>query len=137
MSRLLAAHLQALRRSPVGPLRRGRQQLVALLSQVPCLSQFDSGEADSGRWWVSFELDINSRIAWRVVSKLGLLLNRQSGERLLPTVFRPIPGEWPAKAMRWEIASTAPRLEPADVERWLRENLPQPLGDEQAWIEEG
>jgi hypothetical protein len=135
-AQILIAHHEEFRRFPDGVLREGRQKIVALLSQIPCLSKFDSSGVDFRYWWVSFQLDIGSPIAWPVIRKLGLLLNTQSREMMLPTIFKPTPREWPNEPMRWEISSSAPRLNPADVERWLRDNLPHPISNESAWTRE-
>jgi hypothetical protein len=135
-AQILAAHHEELRRFPDGVLREGRQKVIALLSQIPCLSRFDSSGIDFRYWWVRFELDTSSRIAWPVVHRLGWFLNTQSAEMMLPVVFKPMPGERPDDPMCWEIASTAPRLDPADVASWLSGRLPQPLSDEGAWLRE-
>jgi hypothetical protein len=136
VGQILTSHSEEFRRFPDGILREGRQKVIALLSQIPCLSNFQSSGVDFRYWWVSFEVDIASPIAWRVIRKLGFLLNTQSTEMMLSTVFKPTPNEWPNEPMRWEIASTAPRLDPADVEIWLRDNLPQPMSQESAWTRE-
>src|SRR5688572_11545687 len=133
---ILIAHHEEYRRFPDGVLREGRQKVIALLTQIPCLANFQSSGVDFRYWWVTFELDTASPIAWAVIRKLGLLLNTQSTEMMLPTVFKPTPSEWPNEPMRWEIASTAPRLDPSDVERWLRDHLPCPISAEGAWTQE-
>ena len=135
-AQILVDHHEEHRRFPDGVLREGLQKLIALLTQIPCLAKFDSSGVDFRYWWVSFELDIASPIAWRVMCKLGLHLNTQSTEMMLPTVFKPMPDEWPNDPMRWEISSTAPRLDPADVEVWLRDKLPQALSDMTSWTSE-
>jgi hypothetical protein len=134
VARVLAAYHEEFRRFPDGVLRDGCQKLVALLGQIPCLSKFDSSGVDFRYWSVSFEMNIASPIAWPVVQKLGLFLNTQSVEMMLPTVFRPTPSEWPDEPMRWEIAATTPRLDPADVVAWLRDRLPKPLSDTALWM---
>jgi hypothetical protein len=134
VTQVLSAHHEEFRRFPDGVLREGRQKLIALLSQIPSLKNFDSSGVDFRYWWVSFEMDIDSPIAWKIVRKLGLYLNTMSAEMLLPTVFKPIPGEWPDDPMRWEIVSTAPRLNPTDVASWLSIKLPSPLGEESSWL---
>jgi hypothetical protein len=72
-------------------LREGRQKVIAVLSQIPCLSKFDSSGVDFRYWWVSFEIDTSSPIAWPVVHRLGWYLNTQSAEMMLPVVFKPPP----------------------------------------------
>ena len=136
IEQILVAHHEEYRRFPDGVLREGRQKLIAFLSQIPGLTKFESSGVDFRYWWVSFELDITSPIAWPVIRKLALLLNTQSTEMMLPTVFKPIPSEWPDDPIRWEVASTAPRLDPADVERWLSGHLPQPISEVRSWTKE-
>ena len=134
--RALATQLVELRRSSTAVSRQGLQRLITLLDQLPCLDNFDSGEAESQCWWISFELDTGSPIAWRVVRELGLLLNTRCSSKLFCIVFKPLPHEGDCANVRWEICSTAPGLDPAEVARWLRENLPQPMNEESAWVEE-
>jgi len=133
-AQILAAHHEEFRRFPDYVLRIGRQRIIDLLSPIPCLSRFASSGVDFRYWWVSFELDISSPIAWQVVRKLGLLLNTKSVEMMLPTAFKPTPNEWPDQPMSWRIESTAPRLDPGDVAHWLSDKLPQPIADESAWL---
>jgi len=134
IAQILADHHAQLSRFPDGVLRSGRQKIIDLLTPIPCLSNFDASGIDFRYWWVSFELDTRSPIAWRVVGCLGWCLNTQSVEMMLPTVFSPAPERTPEPRMRWQIASTAPRLDPADVANWLSSNLPRPLSDESAWL---
>ena len=134
--RAVAVHFEEMRRAPGSLPRSSRQRLVALLARIPCLDNFDSGEGLAQHWWVSFDLDISSPIAWRVVAKLALLLNTPCSSKRMSVGFKPRPQEDTTETMRWEIASAAPGLDPNDVARWLRENLPQPLEEESAWMEE-
>ncbi|MBX7223410.1 MAG: hypothetical protein K1Y36_26085 [Blastocatellia bacterium] len=136
ISQLLSQHHEEFLQFPDGMLREGRRQLIEVLSQVSCLRNFTSSGVDFRFWWVRFELDTTSPIAWTVVRKLGLFLNTQSLEMMLPTVFKPVPGEWPDAPFCWEISSTAPRLDPTEVAEWLKHQLPQPLGDAAAWMQE-
>ena len=133
-SQILTAHHQELIQFPDGVLREGRKKIIDLLSQIPCLSNFDSSGIDFRYWWISFEVDEASPIAPRVIRRLANLLNTQAAEMMLPTVFKPTPDESSDTPMQWEISSTAARLDPADVERWLRDNLPQPISDPNAWL---
>src|SRR5688572_19861744 len=88
---IVTSYYQGYERFPDGVLRDGRQKLIELLSAIPCLSNFDSSGIDFRFWWVSFELDIASPLAWMVVRTLGAHLNTLSTEMRLPTVFKPIP----------------------------------------------
>lgn len=137
VSRVLAAHHEEFRQFPDGVLREGRQKLIALLSQIPCLSKFDSSGIDFRYWWISFDVDETSPIAARVVRRLAFLLNTESAEMMLPTLFKPMPDESPDAPMQWVISSTAARLDPADVESWLRDHLPRPISDAEAWLRFG
>jgi len=131
--RAIATQIVESRRCSTASLRSARQRLVSLLDQIPCLNDFDSGETHSQCWWISFHLEISSPIAWRVVRKLGLLLNTPVSSKHMPVTFRPVPQE-AAETFQWEICSTAPELDPAEVARWLRENLPESLEDESSWF---
>jgi hypothetical protein len=136
-AQILNAHHEEYLRFPDRVLREGRKKIIDLLSQIPCLRNFKSSGIDFRYWWVSFEVDEASPIASRVVRRLAYLLNTESAEMMLPTVFKPTPDEPLDSPMVWEIASTATRLNPADVERWLRDNLPQPVSDADAWLHLG
>lgn len=132
-SRLLEQHHQELLQFPDGVLREGRKKLIALLSQIPGFSDFDSSGVGFRYWWVQFHVDETSPVAARILQKLAHLLNTDSVEMMLPVVFKPMPPRPDDGPMRWEIASTAPRLDPSDVEAWLRDKLPHPVSDPQAW----
>jgi hypothetical protein len=132
-TQIVKSYHQGFERFPDGVLRDGRQKLIEQLSAIPCLSNFESSGIDFRFWWVSFELDVSSPIAWVVVRFLGVYLNTLSGEMQLPTSFKPIPDEWPDGPFRWQIESTAPLLDPRDVVHWLADKLPRPLSDIDAW----
>src|SRR5438477_11682642 len=131
--RAIATQLVGLRQSAVGTSRQARQRLLSLLEKIPCLDNFDSGEAESECWWISFELNTSSPLAWRVVHKLGVLLNTRCSSKHLPVIFKPVPQE-SSENLRWEIASTAPGLDAGEIARWLRDNLPSHMDDETAWM---
>jgi hypothetical protein len=135
-SEILATHHQEYVQFPDGVLRDGRKKVIGLLSQIPCLRRFNSSGIDFRYWWVSFEIDEGSPIAAQVIRRLGYLLNTESAEMMLPTVFKAIPEKAGDAPMCWEISSTAARLDPAEVERWLRDKLPQPISEEQSWLRE-
>lgn len=136
-AQILRAHHEEYVQFPDGVLREGRKKIIDLLSQIPCLHNFKSSGIDFRYWWIRFVVDEESPIAARVVRRLAYLLNTECAEMMLPTVFMPTPEEPTDGPMTWEIASTAARLNPADVERWLRDNLPQPLSDTDAWLRLG
>jgi hypothetical protein len=134
--RALAASLGQMGRPSTGVSRQNRQRLVSLLDQIPCLDNVDSGETESQLWYVGFDLDLSSPIAWKVVRKLGLLINTDGSSQQFLVVFMPLPLPGVTETMRWEITSTAPGQDPADVARWLRENFPQGFDEEAAWLAE-
>jgi len=131
--RAIATQIVESRRSSTVSSRKARQRLMALLEQIPCLKNFEDGETLSATWWVQFDLDTTSPIAWRVIRKLGRLLNTNCSSKRMPITFRPVPIE-STEHLRWEICSTAPECEPADVCNWLREQLPHRMEDETAWM---
>jgi hypothetical protein len=133
-AQVLLGHHENCQRFPDGVLREGRRKLIEFLTPVPCLRNFDSSGVDFRFWWVSFEIDTSSPIAWAVIRALGLYLNTFSVEMRLPTAFKPIPNEWPNKPFRWQIESTAPLLDPCEVVEWLADNLPTPLSANEAWL---
>jgi len=130
---ILTSYHEGFQRFPDGVLREGRAKLIELLSPVPCLRNFDSSGVDFRFWWVSFEVDMASPVAWAVIRWLGANLNTLSAEMQLPTVFKPIPGEWPDDPFRWQIESTVPLLDPQEVVAWLAEKLPERMADLDAW----
>ena len=144
--RAMATQLVELRRGSATISLDHRQRLISLLEQIPCFDNFDSGEADGECWWLRFDLDLSSSLAWPVIRKLGSLLNTRCCSRFLTVVFKPMPIEdapdrsalspTAPSVMRWEISSTAPGLDPNEIARWLRENLPQAVDDESAWLAE-
>lgn len=130
--RAIATQIVESRRSSTPSLRAAQQRLVKLLQQIPCLGNFESGETISQTWWLQFDLDTSSSIAWRVVHRLAVLLNTNCSSKRMPLTFRPIPIA-NTDHLRWEISSTAPECDPADVCHWLREQLPRSMEDESAW----
>lgn len=132
-AQILTSYHQSCEQFHDGVLRDGRQKLIEQLSSIPCLHNFDSSGIDFRFWWVSFELDISSPIAWVVVRALGVYLNTLSVEMHLPTAFKPMPDEYPNGPYRWQIESTAPLLDPCDVVEWLADKLPNPLSALDAW----
>lgn len=132
---IVESHQDSLNQFPEGVIRSGCGAIITLLSQIPCLDNFEYSGVDFRYWWVSFDLDRSSPIAWAVIRRLGWYLNTQSVEMSLPAAFMPIPDESPDQPLRWTIKSTAPRFDPADVAEWLSEHLPQPISSQDSWLE--
>ena len=89
-AQILNAHHEEYAQFPDGVLREGRKKIIDLLSQIPCLRNFESSGIDFRYWWVSFEIDEASPIASRVVRRLAYLLNTESAEMMLPTALKPM-----------------------------------------------
>ena len=65
--------------------------LLTFLRRVPALSPaIGSGSSTAGLWWVKFSIDIEHRLAWRVVQEFGHILNYVSTSERLPTIFKPV-----------------------------------------------
>ena len=135
-AQILTSQHEEIVRFPQEVFREGRKKIADILGQIPSIHSIDFHGIDFRYWKVRFQINEASPVAERVIRRLGYLLNTQSAEMMLPTVFKPIPDELPNEPMRWEIASTAARLDPATVENWLRINLPQPLWDEKEWLKD-
>ena len=68
-AQIMIAHHQEHLQFPDGVLREGRKKIIDLLSQIPCLRQFNSSGIDFRYWYVSFVIDESSPIASRVVAQ--------------------------------------------------------------------
>jgi hypothetical protein len=115
------------------------QPLVEYLSKVPGITvPIGTGSAEDGRWWVKFAIDVNHRLAWRVVQELGHVLNYLSLSERLPTVFMPVsPPPYmnggPDDFLSWVIESKSDGFDPRTCAEWLEGRLPKPVDEESAW----
>ena len=80
-------------------------------------------------------------IAWHVIQNLAFVLNYISLEDRLAVVFKPIsPPPYlnggPADFLSWVIEAQIPHLNSMYIADVLRARLPNPIGDEAAWIED-
>ena len=120
-------------------------RLVDFLARIPALETDDSpghgiaaGEED-GAWWVKFSIDIQHDLAWQAVQELAHVLNYLSVEERLPTVFKPVsPPPYlnggPDEFLGWVI-ECPDEMTPNKVAEWLESRLPQPVDDEEAWLD--
>lgn len=123
-------------------------KLIDFLLRIPALDSNDtptrgigSGEETDGGWWVKFSIDIDHELGWRTVQELASVLNSLSLEEGLATVFKPVsPPPYlnggPEDFLSWVIEG-APQLAPGTVASMLEDRLPQPVEDEEAWLDEG
>jgi hypothetical protein len=115
------------------------QPLKAYLSKVPGITDpIGSGLLDDGCWWVKFSIEINHRLAWRVVQELGHVLNYSSVNERLPTVFMPVsPPPYlnggPQDFLSWVIESKLKDFDPRTCAEWLEGRLPRPVEHESRW----
>lgn len=118
--------------------RRNFTPLLRFLKRVPAIEILSSGVFENGNWWVKLTIDIDHRLAWRVVQELGYVLNYVSIEERLPTVFMPVsPPPYmnggPETFLSWVIESMSPSFSPKLASEWLRGRLPRPVDDLSKW----
>jgi hypothetical protein len=115
------------------------EPLVEYLSKVPGITApIGTGSSEDGRWWVKFRIDVDHRLAWRVVQELGHVLNYSSLNERLPTVFMPVsPPPYmnggPHDFLSWAIESKSNDFDPRTCAEWLEGRLPRPVEEESAW----
>lgn len=121
-------------------------RLIDFLARIPAMEVDDSpshgigaGEED-GAWWVKFNLDIGHDLAWQAVQEMAHVLNYLSVEERLPTVFKPVsPPPYlnggPDEYLSWVI-ECPDEMTPNKVAEWLESRLPQPVDDEEAWLDD-
>lgn len=116
--------------------------LIKYLLSVPSIDQsIGTGEYDAGMWYVKFSIDINNKLAWNVVQELACVVNYLSVNERLPTVFYPVsPAPYlnggPADYLSWIIETKDREFTPEILMKWLEGRLPQPVNDEESWINE-
>lgn len=117
------------------------QDLEQFVSQIPGVDVISISEPDESRWWVKLQIDINSKTAWPVVQNLAYVLNELSVSEKLPTTFKPTsPPPYlnggPDEFLFWVIEADIPFLDPRVITAYLKQRLPDPVADEQAWLTE-
>ncbi len=138
------------KRSTSRPKRSGvtrpRQQpvvgdpLVGYLQRVPAVRVLSSGR-DGTRWWTKLAIDVEHRLAWRVIQELAHVLNYLSTTERLPTRFYPVsPPPYlnggPEGFLSWVIESTVDDFLPETAAKWLEGRLPRPVDDPSQWDED-
>jgi hypothetical protein len=116
--------------------------LIKYLSSIPGIDEsIQSGEYDEGMWFIQFKININHKLAWNIIQELACVVNYLSVNERLPTVFYPVsPAPYlnggPADYLSWIIEPKDRELTPEILMKWLEGRLPQPVNDEEAWINE-
>ena len=122
-------------------LEKGMEQMVKFLNSVPSVNVIFHDVTPDSYWWIKLDIDISHHLAWNVVQELGFVLNYISLQEPLPTVFKPVsPPPYlnggPSECLSWVIEPTAKAIDTRAVSAYLEQRLPQPVNDENAWIEE-
>src|SRR5437899_1955933 len=58
-----------------GKLHEGVARLKAFLERIPCIPRVSNSGPSVSSWWLKFEIDLHSAIAWHAVQHLGFVLN--------------------------------------------------------------
>ncbi|MXR68429.1 hypothetical protein GNT65_07045 [Shewanella sp. JBTF-M18] len=118
---------------------RAFTKLLEFLNRVPSIQgAIGHGSEDDGRWWVKFEVDITSPIAWQTVQEFGHVLNYLSLDERLPTSFHPVsPPPYmnggPDEFLSWVIECHDQEFKPGTCAKWLEGRLPNPVEDLDQW----
>ena len=111
-------------------------EMIGLLSKAPAISYGDSTATigPDGEWSITFSIDIDHPVGWRVVQKFADLLNDpiESGGIAM---FHPSPRDefCPDGRMRWVIGGHTSRIAPKEFALMLYSGLPHPLHDVRVW----
>lgn len=78
-------------------------------------------------------------MAWNIIQELAYVVNYLSVNERLPTVFYPVsPAPYlnggPADYLSWIIETKDREFTPEILMKWLEGRLPQPVNDEESWI---
>jgi hypothetical protein len=122
-----------------GFLTEGLSRLEAFIRSIPCVTWLSVSKADEPYWWLKFDIDIRSPVAWHVVQALGSVLNYLSIEERLPTVFMsvsppPYLNGGPEQFLSWAIEAKIPFLDAGYIAEVLEGRLPQPVDNLEQWL---
>jgi hypothetical protein len=118
---------------------QGIAKLHGFIQHIPAITAVASSAPDAPYWWVKVRIDLNHRLAWRVVQELAWVCNQLSVEAPLPTVFKPLsPPPYlnggPHDYLSWVLESTIPFLDAGYVADILEGHLPRPVQHAQEWL---
>src|SRR3974377_456156 len=117
-------------------------ELRAFMARVPSIkSGIGSGQNAEGLWWIKFQIDNDTPLAWNVVQELGNIVNYLSIEERLPTKFFPVsPPAYlnggPRDFLSWVIEADDQGFLSKDLCAWLEARMPRPVDDLTQWGQE-
>lgn len=119
---------------------KGLPELKAFLDKIPGLKVMSFNKTLDYKWWVKFDIDISHKLAWHIIQELGFVFNYISLTEKLPTVFMPVsPPPYlnggPEECLSWVIESRISYLDPKYIVDVLEERLPNPVEEEDQWME--
>ena len=122
-------------------LHQGLPLLVNFLNEIPSVEVIASEVTTDAYWWVKLNIDIQHKLAWRVVQELGFILNYISVQEPLPTIFKPVsPPPYlnggPDEFLSWVIESTFNYIDPKWIKEMVEGRLPNPINSEKEWMQE-
>ena len=117
------------------------KKLINYLEKVPAVQKPIAFGDENGLWWLKFSLDIENKLAWKVVQEFGHVINYLSVEERLPTVFYPVSSPpylngGPHDFLYWVIETEDKDFKPDTLMEWLEGRLPRPVDDLEQWNEE-
>lgn len=120
-------------------IENGIKKLKKLLLKIPCINNVASCNGKNPFWWLKFQIDIDSKIAWNVVQELGHILNYLSVNEKLPTRFYPVsPPPYlngaPKEFLSWVIEASIPYVDSNYIYDFLKGRLPENFEIEDSWL---
>lgn len=111
-------------------------ELIGLLVKTPSISYGDSAMliSDDGEWGISFSIDVDHPVGWKVVRKFADTLNDPSNNGGV-AMFYPSPTDefCPDGRMRWCIQGRMSRMAPKECACLLYSRLPHPVDEIDLW----
>ena len=117
-------------------------KILRFLEEVPAIEgRVGHGANAEGAWWLKFTIDIEHALAWHVVQAVGHVLNYVSLDERLPTTFHPVSpppdlNGGPRDFLSWVVECYDGEFTPDMCAEWLKSRLPDPVHDEQQWVDE-
>jgi hypothetical protein len=120
-------------------IQEGLDDLKTLLTKIPCIEFVATSKVGEPFWWLKFNIDINSKIAWSVVQELGHILNYLSSNDKLPTTFYPVsPPPYlnggPKEFLSWVIEPVIPYVDSNNIYAYLVGRFPEDYNKEESWL---
>ena len=120
-------------------IQNGLEKIRDLLRSIPGIGHVGISEPGTAYWWLKFDIDIKSKIAWQIVQELGHILNYLSVDDKLPTRFYPVspPPYMNGGAedfLSWVIEPSIPYVDPHHIYAFLNGRLPENYDKEESWL---